>query len=337
MIKNTKIRFDLKLLVVVLVFTVNASGSDMVDHFTDNGFGTPLSTMQHPSAEHYEGITYIAYQGPHEDPYLCAYNHESGEWSGPVKAGTNPMGKDDDSLNPDNHGRPAMVIDSKGYIHVVFGGHGGDWIHGFNELGAWGKGKQIHAVSKYPKDISSWEVRNNISPFGTYSQFVKMDNGDIYLFYRHGSHKSDWVYQKSTDDGETFEPPISILKHKAQPYNIFIHDSWYAWFDNGNDNTITATYIYHPCGFWFWHTKDRINCYYMRMSCNDDTWNNVEGRALLMPMTKERADLDTLIRKTGTERSNRGTCRVDNMGHPHTFFRQGCVPSGKMGAISLNC
>jgi len=36
------------------------------------------------------------------------------------------------------------------------------------------------------------EVLDNVDPFGTYSQFVKMDDGDIYLFYRHGSHRSDW-------------------------------------------------------------------------------------------------------------------------------------------------
>jgi hypothetical protein len=88
------------------------SSAGMVDCFTDNGYGNPLAVMQHPCAEYYNGKTYIAYQGPHEDPYVCAYDHAAKKWSGPVKAGENPMGKTPDTVDPkriDNHGRPAMI------------------------------------------------------------------------------------------------------------------------------------------------------------------------------------------------------------------------------------
>ena len=70
-------------------------------------------------------------------------------------------------------------------------------------------------------------------PSAPYSQFVKMDDGDIYLFYRHGSHRSDWVYQKSSDNCRTFAPPVSLLKHKAQESDPNMHDAWYAWFEKG--------------------------------------------------------------------------------------------------------
>ncbi|MBN1341504.1 MAG: BNR-4 repeat-containing protein [Phycisphaerae bacterium] len=296
-----------------------------VDYFTDNGYGNPISTMQHPCAEHYQGMTYIAYQGPHEDPYVCAYDHAAKKWRGPVKAGVNPMGKTPDPTDPDavdNHGRPAMIVDGKGYIHLVFGGHGGHYKLGRNLLGTPGKGKQTHVVSKNPKDISSWEVLDNISPFGTYSQFVKMDDGDIYLFYRHGSHRSDWVYQKATDNCGTFAPPVSVLKHKAQAGKPDIHDAWYAWFENGKGDTITASYVYHPCKSPG-HTKERYNGYYMKMSCANESWENAGGHALTLPVTKEYADENTRVCNTGKERSNHGTCRVDDDGHPHLFFRQG--------------
>ena len=58
-----------------------------VDYFTDNGFSNTIGTMQHPAGEHYKGVTYVAYQGPLEDPYVAAYNHATDEWSGPFKAG----------------------------------------------------------------------------------------------------------------------------------------------------------------------------------------------------------------------------------------------------------
>ena len=169
--------------------TTEASGE--VDYFTDNGFSNTIGTMQHPAGEHYKGVTYVAYQGPLEDPYVAAYNHATDEWSGPFKAGVSILGKvPGDEI--DNHGKPAMVIDDAGYIHLFFGGHGGLPGHGTNTLGNTHKGRQIHVVSKKPQDISGWEVLDNISPFGTYNQTVKTDNGDIYLFYRHGAHRSDW-------------------------------------------------------------------------------------------------------------------------------------------------
>jgi len=308
----------------MLLLLSGISSAGVVDYFTDNGFANPLAVMQHPCAECYKGVTYIAYQGPHEDPYICAYHHAAKTWSGPVKAGVNPMGKTPDPVDPkepDNHGRPAMIVDGKGYIHLIFGGHGGKYTLGKNLLGTPGNGKQTHVVSKDPEDISSWEVVDNISPFGTYSQFVKMDDGDIYLFYRHGSHRSDWVYQKSTDDCRTFSPPVSVLKHKAQESDPNVHDAWYAWFEKGKGDTITASYVYHPCKVKG-HTKERYNGYYMKMNCRDESWENASGKVLALPVTKEYADENTLVCNTGTERSNHGTCHVDDNGNPHLFFRQ---------------
>jgi len=324
--KASSIRLLHGLVALPPVVFSGVSFAGMVDYFTDNGYGNPISTIQHPCAEHYHGVTYIAYQGPHEDPYVCAYDHSAKKWRGPIKAGVSRMGKTPDTMDPDrvdNHGRPAMIVDGKGYIHLVFGGHGGHYMLGRNLLGTSGKGKQTHVVSKNPEDISSWKVLDNISPFGTYSQFVKMDDGDIYLFYRHGSHRSNWVYQKSTDDCRTFAPPVSVLKHKVQESNHNVHDAWYAWFENGKGDTITASYVYHPCAFRG-HTKERYNGYYMKMNCKDESWENVRGEALLLPVTKEYADEKTLVCNTEKEkeRANHGTCRVDGNGYPHVFFRQ---------------
>ena len=297
-----------------------------VDYFADNGFGKPLSTLQHPSGEHFKTTTYIAYQGPHEDAYVAAYNHSTKKWSGPVLAGVSPMGKTPDPVDNnevDNHGKPAMMVDNKGYIHLVFGSHGGNPNLGKNKFGTpagFGHGgKQTHIVSKNPEDITSWRVVDNISPFGTYPQFMQMDDGDIYLFYRHGSHQSDWVYQKSSDDGLTFSSPVSVIKHKLQAEGK-LHDAWYAWFAKGKGDTITASYIYHPCSYPN-HTKDRLNVYYMKMNCADDSWENAVGEKLAISVTKEYADQKTLVLNSGKGRCNHGTCRVDQEGHPHLLFR----------------
>jgi hypothetical protein len=298
---------------------------DSLTYFADNGFGQPLQTMQHPSGEYYEGVTYLAYQGPKEDPYICSYNHQTKEWIGPIKAGTSALGKTLNLKNPDkvdNHGRPALIVDGNGYIHLVFGGHGGDSDQGDNSLGSYGSGKQTHIISKKPRDISSWEIMDNIPSFGTYSQFIKTPNNSIYLFYRHGPHRSDWVYQKSTDNAKTFAKPVSILRHKPQNGNPDVYDTWYAWFQEGPNKTVIASFNYHPCApNRTVHNSLRINEYAMKMNTVDDTWENAKGEKLTMPLTKEYADSMTMVFDSKGEKTRVGTNLADSLGNLHLSFR----------------
>jgi len=294
-----------------------------VPYFADNGYGNPISVMHHPAAEHFNGVTYVAYAGPHEDPHVAAYDHQTKTWKGPVKAGVNPMGKSPDQIDKgelDNHGRPSLVVDRQGYIHLVFGGHGGERSLGQNKFGLPGKGRFIHAVSEKPGDISRWKILDNISPFGTYSQWVKTPNGDLYLFYRHGSHRSDWVYQKSTDDGRTFSPQVSVLKNKLSSYSLTTEDAWYAWFENGKGDTITAHYVYHACANPG-HVRADVNAYFMVMNTRDGSWATVKGEPVKLPVTKEYSDKHTLVWDSDKERTSHGTARVDADGNPHFTIR----------------
>ena len=304
--------------------SAKALGGDTVNYFAENGFGKPLQTIQHPSGEYYKGVTYLAYQGPQEDPYVCSYNHNTKVWTGPIKAGISALGKKPNRKNPgkiDNHGRPALLVDGQGYIHLIFGGHGGDSDQGDNSLGAYGSGKQTHLVSKKPGDISTWEILDNIPPFGTYSQLIKMPNNNIYLFYRHGPHRSDWVYQKSVDNCRSFADPVSILKHKPQKGNPDVYDTWYAWFQEGPDNTVITSFNYHPCAESAVHTSLRTNEYAMKMNGVDDTWENAKGEKLTMPLTKEAADSMTMVFDSKGEKTRLGTNLADFQGNPQIYFR----------------
>ena len=72
------------ILLPLFVLVSHAADVPKVDYFTDNGFGNPSTTLQHPTGEFYKGTTSLAYQGPHEDSYVAAYNHANKKWSGPV-------------------------------------------------------------------------------------------------------------------------------------------------------------------------------------------------------------------------------------------------------------
>ncbi|WP_440877096.1 BNR-4 repeat-containing protein [Thalassotalea sp. PLHSN55] len=312
------------------------SSTVKVDYFADNALGNPLAIVQHPAGVHHNGITYVSYQGPLEDPYVASYNHNTNEWQGPFKAGVSEMGKDPTRNKIDNHGKPTMVIDDLGYIHVFFGGHGGMLKHGKNLLGNIHYGRNAHAVSKKPYDISAWEELDTIPAFGTYNQAVKMDNGDIYLFYRHGAHRSDWVYQKSTDHGRSFEAPVSFLKHKKRT-DIAADDSWYAWVGKGQNDDIIVTYDYHVC----WnngagingrgHTTERHDAYYMVFDTKKGTWRNVENQAVTIPVTREHADERTLVARTGKNWTFNGTTHLDENGHPHIATNIGRDLGAKTG------
>lgn len=305
------------------------------DHFADNGWGNAVAIVQQPAGEHLNGITYVTYQGLHEDPYVAAYNHNTKTWEGPFQAGASELGKDPNRRKKiDNHGKPAMVIDNEGYIHIVFGGHGGKPEHGKNLLGNHHDGRMKHIVSKRPLDISEWEELDNIPPFGTYNQFVKMDNGDLFLFYRHGAHRSDWVYQKSTDNGRTFDAPVSFLRHQRHT-ELHAEDSWYAWASRGQGDDIIVAYDYHIC----WdsdttqntngHIAERHNVFYMVMDTRTGEWRNVEGETLKMPIERIYAETHTLVQKIEDQWTFQCTTKLDSSRNPHISVTVGPYFSGK--------
>lgn len=301
----------------------------LVDYFADNGFGNAVAVVQHPAGIYHNGVTYICYQGPLEDPYVTSYNHTTKQWKGPYKAGVSEMGKDPNRKKKiDNHGKPSMLIDAAGYIHITFGGHGGTPKDGDNTLGNYHFGKNFHSVSKKPLDISSWETLDNISVFGTYNQLLKMDNGDIYLFYRHGAHRSDWVYQKSVDNGVNFSAPVSFLKHKRRT-EIEAEDSWYPLITKGKGDDLIVAFDYHICrdrknkqdarG----HIPERHNLYYMVFDTKNNQWKNVKNEPLKIPLTKALADEKTLITNTGTNWTFQAITDEDPSGNPHVAITVG--------------
>jgi len=321
-------------------FSNDNSAAPQVDYFADNGFGNSVAVVQHPAGVYHNGVTYVCYQGPFEDPYVAAYNHRTRKWEGPYKAGVSEMGKDPNRKKRiDNHGKPSIIIDDSGYIHIAFGGHGGMRKHGRNVLGNHHYGKNEHAVSKKPLDISSWETLDNIPPFGTYNQFIKTNNGDIYLFYRHGAHRSDWVYQKSVDNGRTFDQPVSFLKHKRRTDQA-AEDSWYPWITKGNDNELIVAFDYHLCSDGgknsnngLGHIPKRYNVYYMVFDTGTGEWRNVEGDLLDLPVTKEEADKKALVARTDGNWTFQGVVDLYTDGNPHIGITIGKDVGEKKSAL----
>lgn len=245
-----------------------------------------------------DGKVYIAYQGELTDPYIASYDIEKKVWDGPYKAGNSTLSKNGRQI--DSHGRPSLEINGDGHLHILFGGHGGEWADGLNPMSfdtPHAGGRMLHVASQKPHDISAWEQKNDISPFASYTATCKMDNGDIYFFTRAGTHKSPWVYYKMENGSQSFEPPVIITWptiDKKDPINV---DTFYINPKKISETEIVVTALWHSCNFREYHNKEtyaRLNTYYMTLDTTDDTFYNVEGKRLELPITKAKADKMTL-------------------------------------------
>jgi hypothetical protein len=320
--RDIKKQIKIKTLLIFAVFALCLSSAQGLDYFAENG-DSPLNFRQHPSIATSGNKTYVAYMGPSEDAYVCSYDHVTGVWNGPVLAGTSLL------YTGDHHGRPTIAVDDAGYIHIVFGGHGGhDGLPGDNSFYSFISepdptigGRQTQSRSDFPHDISSWSespsTSGYISGYGTYNQLIKMDDGDMYLFYRHGRHASDWTYQRSTDNGLTWESEVIIM----DCIENVTQESWYMWFEKGPNDTIICAYCFHP------HPHqggvERYNVYYMKLNCGDDSWENVTGTTLNMPLVKADADAYTLAYDTSGDFVHEVLARLDPNGYPWIVFPLG--------------
>jgi hypothetical protein len=246
-----------------------------------------------------DGKIVIAYEGDLTDPYIASYDIAKDTWYGSYKAGHSTLSKN--GRKRDSHGKPALVQDDDGYFHIIFGGHGGERDDGLNPLSidtAHAGGRFTHVVSDKPNDISSFSVKDDVSPFGSYAEVVKMDNGDIYFFTRTGTHKSPYVYYKLAKGSQTLEPPVMMTwptPHKANPMLV---DMFYVKTFKASPTDILVTSMWHLCNFKEAHTSkhdDRFNAYYMRLDTRDDTFYNVKGEKLTLPITRAIGDQKTLV------------------------------------------
>lgn len=263
-------------------------------YFTDNLAGNPHTGWHKLVGDK----VYIVYQGYLTDPYVASYDLKTKQWDGPYKAGHSTLSKGERKI--DSHGRPIIEVDSQGYIHIVFGGHGGEREDGLNPYSIdtpHAGGRMLHVVSAKPYDLSQFIEKDDISPFASYTKSFKMGNGDIYFFTRGGTHKSPWLYYKMKNGSQTFEPPVVMTLPTPQKDNPIYVDTHYITPQKVSDTEIVITSLWHACNFYEVHDKTnygRLNLYYMSLDTTDDTFYNVEGKKLPIPLTLASTNKYTL-------------------------------------------
>ncbi|WP_016957782.1 BNR-4 repeat-containing protein [Catenovulum agarivorans] len=264
------------------------------DYFSDNLEGNPHAGWHDVVGNK----IYITYQGELTDPYIASFDMVTKQWEGPYKAAESTLSKGDRKI--DSHGRPIIEIDSKGHLHLIYGGHGGEREDGLNPMSIdtpHAGGRMLHVMSEKPYDISKFVYVDDITPFASYTASEKMANGDIFLFTRAGTHKSPWVYYKMPAGQSRFEKPVIFTWPVPQQHNPINVDTFYIKPLRVSDTEIAISSLWHECNFLEYHDKTtyaRVNVYYMKLDTITGDFYNAQGEKLPLPITLDIANQKTL-------------------------------------------
>lgn len=243
-----------------------------------------------PAAYYYNGVTYIVYQagGTSSDPYILAYTHSGGTWSGPVKVGTNP-------LTDDWHGVPAVIVDNSGYIHVFYGNHTGAFEY---------------AKSDNPEDISAFTAQTDVGSNETYANLLKADDGTIYLISRSADTGGDYTFRTSAD---AFVTETTFLDMDSG-FDFYASQ---VVLDSTNDRIHIAGYISNG--------TDRLNIYHVYLDLGDLHVYAMDGTDLGTSAT--RAELNAngcniVSGSTASTETQIPAIALDSNEYPHIIYSQ---------------
>ena len=166
-------------LVVGMPLSAAAIGMTPCRVLSTNGSDRATRLVQANKIVTYEGKTHVAWLDWLADSKISTFDINSGLWSPTTTIGT----------GQDNHGGPALAVDSNGYLHTIFGPHAGPFQY---------------KVSAQPNNSSSWNAQPGFAPSATYPSFVIDANDTLHLTYR-GSGSTlyplNLVYQRLPKNG----------------------------------------------------------------------------------------------------------------------------------------
>lgn len=159
------------------VFTLLISCSAMPDSLVVNTSlltqnGSNRATAYHDSdkvvdTKEYLFVTFLEYISGSEIVTVKRFNKETSSW--------------DQSYSfkniKDNHGGASLVMDSKGFLHIIYGSHNSPLKYSY---------------SVKPYDINNWKVPQLLSGNYTYPSMVINDKDELFLVARVDKRKSNW-------------------------------------------------------------------------------------------------------------------------------------------------
>ncbi len=218
----------------------------------------------------------------------------------------------------DPHNYISMQIDGKGYIHLAFGNH---------------NSPLKYARSKYPYDISKWEILSEFSgdkeeSYVTYVSFLKINNGDLLAFFRNGPHGIGnytlYYYNTRGKSWQKLYSPFITDYGNSSPYlwrPIFspqgtIHLAWTARLSNFKDLSDSP---FKKAGFSGFTNK---NIYYAKSDDRGISWENSSNSSYNVPLCISCVLPSEIIQEIpmGEDFFNHYGSDYDSKGNPHFVY-----------------
>ena len=198
------------------------------------------------------GRTHVSWLDKIAEVKVATYDRNSGEWLGTWHVGT----------GLDNHGGPALVADSRGYLHIVFGPHHGDF-------------QQFRSVR--PNDASEWVDMGLFGARGTYPSLVCDSEDTLHCAYRGLGSPWQAAYQNRPAGGEWSEPVALVDAAVPDGYTQYTN----ALAVGRDDSIHLAFHVYdlHPAG------GKAVG--YLKSTDGGETWGLADGTAVELPFTPE--------------------------------------------------
>jgi len=200
---------------------------------------------------------FVAWLDDAQHVRVSTYHLKSDVWSEPADLGP----------ADDNHGGPALTMDSKGYLYAVFGPHAENPLR--------------FRRSQEPYDAGVWD-KVEIIPSGnaTYPCAVFDDKDTLHIVYRcHVTTDGPIVlrYIRRSSDG-TWSKPLDLAD--AAPGAGRIYRSYYASLAISEDGTIhLASHLFKEAAY--------VHYAYLCSRDGGQTWENVKGEKLQLPVTPD--------------------------------------------------
>lgn len=208
-----------------------------------------------------DGKTHVAWLDSYDEKFwvqIRTLDRETGVWSDIVTI--------DDAY--DNHGGPALTMDSQGYLHIAYYPH--------------------HHPMRYrrslrPNDASAWGEVIEIGKTTTYPTLVCGPDDTLYFTCRNSSREEPWwvdLYSKPAD-ADSWGVPRRILQADTMGYSHFMEAL-----------TVDDDGVLHlGCRIYGGTPARGHTVGYMKSPDNGATWQTADGTPIALPATASTVDI----------------------------------------------
>lgn len=256
-----------------------------------NGCGRATGYAETNKIVTLDGKTHVAWLDSVKEGFRArvrTLDRQSGQWSPTYTLGE----------AFDNHGGPALTVDSKGYLHAVYYPH----HHPFR-----------YRRSARPNDASEWGEEARFGKRCTYPTLMCGPDDTLYLTCRESNNgKQPWVVNLYTKTpGGEWSRPTAILRADDPGYSHF--QEALAWSPDGKTlHLSTRMYGGNPRRA---HTVG-----YLRSPDFGKTWEDASGKRLELPATSNAISAIARHNTAPFREFRCGAIAIDPTGAPCVLF-----------------